>query len=134
MDDALRNGEKCPICSCKGKLVHCKVLKTTYKWAFPMKCDTCNIARYMCQLCFLSPGTARLGNKSIFVRSEIWKHNHRHLKRGDLDSNLGSAASTIKNDDTVLEEILDKYSVENVNVGITLTGEEKIYFLPRIRR
>ena len=66
-----------------------------------MKCDKCNIAQYMCQICFLSLGTARIGNKSIFVRSEIWKHNHRNLKRGDLDSNLGSAPSTFKNEYTL---------------------------------
>ena len=55
----------------------------------------------MCKLCFLSPGTVRIGNKSIFVRSEMWRHNVRHLKRGDLDSNLGSVASTFKKDDTL---------------------------------
>ena len=47
---------------------------------------------------FKSPDTVRIGNKSIFVRSEMWRHNVRHLKRGDLDSNLGSMAYTFKND------------------------------------
>ena len=72
----------------KGKLVKTKELIFAYSWAIPLKCDTCNINRYVCKICLKPMGTMRTGYKKLLVQNEMWRHNIRHLKRGDLDGDI----------------------------------------------
>ena len=146
MNDSYTNGMKCPLDACKGKLLNCNDVTTTYSCAIPMKCNICNITRYMCKLCLLSPGSVRIGNKSIFVRSEMWRHNHRHLKHGDLNTNIGTTDNTFDKDNrrikskekcdkkpqsevNVLKENICDSSADKLNFDFTSTEEENT-FLP----
>ena len=106
-----------------------------------MKCNACEIKRYVCKICLLSPNTIRMGNKLLLVRSKMWRHNVRHLKCGNLESKLDNmdnsdlnngkqkkceviCVESSENETTTLEGKLDESSPVEVEVTQFLEGCE----------
>ena len=81
-----------------------------YDWAIPMKCNACEITRYVCKVCLQSPNTIIIRNKFLLVRSKMRRHNCRHLKLGDLDTKSDNVTLTQATCDEISE--IDSTAVE----------------------
>ena len=89
MENILNDINDYPLKLCNGKLLKTNMeSQCAYNWAIPMKCNACEITRYVCKICIQSPNSIRMGHKELIVRSKMWRHNLRHLKRDDLESKL----------------------------------------------
>ena len=96
-----------------------------------MKCNACDIKRCVFEICLQSPNTIIMGNKSLLLRSEMWRHNCRHLKLGDLDNKSDNITLTqetcdeiSENDITTVEgKLFDFSSAKIIDSDIKTTKE-----------